>query len=268
MTRELGYMDLELYQKVIDEVAGYAAPVRDKEIELFHFGESLLHPQIDEMVGYASDHGLKTMLSVNAPHLRPELAERILARRPHRLVVSMDGYDEESFRAIRGPAANYDRACRNTEQLIRIHREIRSEAILSLRMIRLRANLERSADFKREWEAKGISVELREFFPWSDESMSGLGEYQKFPPKMPCPFPWQYLVVQWNGDVVPCCRDYNGVNVVGNVADKSLKEIWNGPAEHRIREQLRTGDYDDNELCRACMALYYDDGPTPSEAGP
>ena len=37
MTRPLGFMDFDLYRKVMEEVAGYSEPVRSREIELFHF---------------------------------------------------------------------------------------------------------------------------------------------------------------------------------------------------------------------------------------
>ncbi len=34
MTRDLGFMDMGLYRKVIDEVAEFSEPVRSKEIEI------------------------------------------------------------------------------------------------------------------------------------------------------------------------------------------------------------------------------------------
>jgi radical SAM protein with 4Fe4S-binding SPASM domain len=72
---------------------------------------------------------------------------------------------------------------------------------------------------------------------------------------MPCPFPWRYLVVQWNGDVVPCRRDCNGATVLGNVAGQSLREIWNGPAYAAFRQQMLAADYR-NGICGPCMKLY------------
>ena len=118
MQRPLGFMEMDLYRKVIDEVDGYAEPVRSKAIELFHFGESLLHPLIDEMVGYASRKGLNFVLSVNGPQLSPQLTERILDNRPSRLIVSLDGHDQESYQAIRGKAANFEKARGNILELI------------------------------------------------------------------------------------------------------------------------------------------------------
>lgn len=260
MDRKLGFMEMDLYRKVIDEIAGYSEPVRSKKIELFHFGESLLHPKIDEMVHYASSAALNISLSVNAPEINPSLARKLLESNPFKVIISLDGYNERSYREIRGKKADFSRAVSNIEKLIKIHREIKSSTEILVRMISLKANINHSDSFKKQWEKKGITVEIRPFFPWSEKEMAELGEFEKYPPFMPCPFPWQYLVVQWNGDVVPCCRDYNGVNRIGNVKDNSLKDIWNGPNYAAFRQQHRIGDYKGNSFCNDCMDIYYQDG--------
>ncbi len=46
------------------------------------------------------------------------------------------------------------------------------------------------------WEERGGIVELRDFFPWSKKELQELGTIGKYPAYMPCPFPWQYVVIQ------------------------------------------------------------------------
>jgi radical SAM protein with 4Fe4S-binding SPASM domain len=256
MVRPQGFMDFDLYQKVISEVAGYAAPVRNQEIELFHFGESLLHPQIAAMVGYASRKRLKTVLSVNAPELSPEIAEGLLRNQPHKIIISLDGFDDESYRKIRGENADYQKAVQRIDAFIQLYSRYCQATQLQVRMIRLHMNENHTDEFISTWEKKGIHVELRDFFPWTRKDMVGLGRFEQYPPYMPCPFPWKYLVVQWNGDVVPCCRDYNGVNKLGNVNDESLQEIWNGSAYKAFRDGMASGALE-SSLCAECMAIYY-----------
>lgn len=260
MTRELGYMDIELYKKVIDEVDSFSEPVKSKDIELFHFGESLLHPHIDEMISYASMKDLKIVLSVNSPQLKPELGMRILKSNPYKVIISLDGYDNESFRKIRGKAADYEKATFHIESLLSNCRDMNSDSTIIIRMIQMKITEHHTEDFREYWETKGATVEIRPFFPWADKEMVELGEYEKNPPFMPCSFPWQHVVVQWNGDVVPCCRDYNAVIKMGNVRDKTLREIWNSPEYEKLREQHRSGNYDNNNYCRQCMDIYYTKG--------
>jgi radical SAM protein with 4Fe4S-binding SPASM domain len=253
-------MDMALYRSIIDEIATFDAAVRTKEIELFHFGESLLHPDIDAMVRYAGTKMLPTVMSVNAPELLPDVAERILASGPSRLIVSLDGYDEASYRRIRGDAADFALALANLRHLAALVRENSSATKVCIRMIRMKLNESHLEHFSDLWEGSGIAVEIRPFFPWTEKDLTGLGEVQKYPPYMPCPFPWQYLVVQWDGTVVPCCRDYNGVNAVGNVREQSLRDIWNGERYADFRRQHRSGHYGSNEFCHNCMEIFYDNG--------
>lgn len=259
MKRMVGFMELALFQKVIDEYATYPEPVRSMDIELFHFGESLLHPQCEQMIHYAAEHKLNMILSVNAPVMQPDRAEKILKAKPRLIYVSMDGYDEKSYQKIRGTAIVFKAAVQNIEALIEIHRGLKSETIIVLRMIQLAENSDHAREFKKLWENKGIHVELRQFFPWTDKKMKDLGSYQKFPPGMPCPFPWQYLVVQYSGDVVPCCRDYDGLNVLGNVREQTLREIWNSSAYEWFRKQHSSGEFGKNTFCKECTEIYYTD---------
>lgn len=255
MNRPVGFMDFPLYTKVIDEVASFSSSSREKEIELFHFGESLLHPEIAEMVAYGMRGGLNLVLSVNAPQLTPELAETILTNGPVKLIVSMDGYDAESYQKIRGKKADYNLAVENLEALLKMSQRNDSRSRIIVRMIRMQINKHAEDRFRARWQALGGDVEIRDFFPWNKKDLIPLGIVEKYPPHMPCPFPWQYLVVQWNGDVVPCCRDFNGINRLGNVAELSLKEIWNGAGYEHFREAMSEGSFEPS-MCAECMEIY------------
>ncbi|MCF6290633.1 MAG: SPASM domain-containing protein [Desulfobacterales bacterium] len=259
MTRSVGFMDMDLFARVIDEIAGYSALTREKEIELFHFGESLLHHRLPEMTAYVSQAGLKGVLSVNGPEFVPAKAEQLFRAGAHKIIISLDGYDGDSYQRIRGPHADFDLAVHNIRTAVDIADRLKARTRLVVRMIRLAENAGHAERFKATWKERGIDVELREFFPWSEPEMVELGGYETYPPHMVCPFCWQYLVVQWNGDVVACCRDYNGVNIMGNVRCDSLKDIWNGPAYEMFRHRMTAGDYD-NQICPPCMSIYYNEG--------
>ncbi len=41
-----------------------------------------------------------------------------------------------------------------------------------------------------------------------------------------CPAPYDQFVVQWNGDVVSCCTDYEGRTKTANVFASSIEEVW------------------------------------------
>ncbi|MEI6575301.1 MAG: SPASM domain-containing protein [Bacteroidota bacterium] len=256
MTRKTGHMDFAVFSKVIEEVATYPDEIKRKEIELFHFGESLIHPLIAEMNEYASSKGLKTLLSVNAIELNQEIAHKLISGKAGKIIVSLDGFDAKSFQEIRGRKIDYDQAIENIVQADSLIKSMKATTRLTVRMIALNQNMHMTEFFKDFWSSKNIEVEIRPFFPWGEKEMVKLGVYEKYPPFMPCPFAWQYLVVQWNGDVVACCRDYNAENLMGNVKDETLLQIWNGEKYAKFRSSMIAGEYG-NSICGPCMALYY-----------
>ena len=124
-------------------------------------------------------------------------------------------------------------------------------------MIEFNLNKDFAITFKNQWQDDNIEVEIREFFPWTEKDLIELGKVKKWRPFMPCPFPWQYVVIQYNGDIVPCCRDYDAKNKILNVKNNTLKEIWNSQEYADFRKQHTTGDYKDNNFCKECMDIYY-----------
>jgi len=256
MTRKTGFMEFSVFSKVIDEVVAYPEEIKKKELKLFHFGESLLHPQIGEMNEYAASRGLNTVLSVNAIEFNPAIAEKLIRGNASKIIVSLDGFDAESFETIRGRKIDYQQAIENILQASALIRSLNGTTKLFIRMIALILNAHKIEAFKSYWQEKNIDTEIRRFFPWGEKEMLEIGEYDKYPPFMPCPFSWQYLVVQWNGDVVACCRDYNAENKMGNVKRASLEEIWNSKKYTTFRENMIRGNYT-HSICQTCMNIYY-----------
>ena len=256
MTRKVGNMDLSLFQKIIDEVSTYQSASRNKEIELFHFGESLFHPKLAQFIDYMSKYELKSVLSINPAELNAKMITDIINALPYKIIVSIDSLNPDRFIKIRGKKANLNKAIENTLLLLDKHKKLNSKTQIIVRMIEMNINQDETESFKKFWKNKGATVDIREFFPWSKPELQELGKKIQYPPFMPCPFPWQYVVVQWNGDVVACCRDYNGKIKLGNVKDSTLKEIWNGEQYKKFREKMATGKKLD-KFCQDCLSIYY-----------
>lgn len=67
-----------------------------------------------------------------------------------------------------------------------------------------------------------------------------------------CATPWSYVSVLWNGDVVPCCMDQSGINVLGNVLVDTWQEIEHGPRRKAFLDKLVSGK--PNGICEYCTA--------------
>jgi radical SAM protein with 4Fe4S-binding SPASM domain len=77
------------------------------------------------------------------------------------------------------------------------------------------------------------------------------GTYERIRIDVPCKRIWHMSNIFSNGDVVPCCYDYNSEMKVGNVFEKPFTEIWNGPTYRDLRKKIYY-EKDSIPKCREC----------------
>ena len=69
----------------------------------------------------------------------------------------------------------------------------------------------------------------------------------------PCAGLWNTPMVQTDGRVTTCCLDEHLENVVGNILNQPLSDIWNGPTMERWRQAHIEGRFEDSgPLCTRC----------------
>ena len=67
---------------------------------------------------------------------------------------------------------------------------------------------------------------------------------------------YRNIFVYWNGDVVPCCYDHHGSEIMGNVMENTMDEIWNGERYQAFRKKtLEVIQHPENEpeMCKSCL---------------
>jgi hypothetical protein len=52
--------------------------------------------------------------------------------------------------------------------------------------------------------------------------------------------------------MVLCCTDYSRKQVLGNITDSSIAEVWNGPTAVSIRRRFLGDQIHTIDLCRDC----------------
>ncbi len=68
-----------------------------------------------------------------------------------------------------------------------------------------------------------------------------------------CPAPYDQFVVQWNGDVVSCCTDYEGRTKVANVFASSVEEVWRSEILKQRKKDMLGGRLLD--VCARCQGV-------------
>lgn len=251
-----GFMDLDLYKKIIDEVSGYA-----HDISLSHRGEPLMHPDIFEMVEYAKKKGLYIRLHTNGTLLTEEKTCKLLESGLDLISFSFDGYDKETYEKIR-VNANFDKTLNNIATLLKLKREMKKKSPYTiLEVIEFPEYAQEMDQAKRKkFQMKLDSMHLDEFI--IKKLHNWAGDYSLKTEKknsenyLPCTFPWYASVILWDGTVVPCPQDFFGNYQVGNVSNNMLSELWNNDKMVSLRKKMVNKDIQDLKPCAQCDRLY------------
>lgn len=264
MTREVGDIDMALYTKIVDDLAAISPPRRMKNrlLRLHQFGESLVHPEFDRMIRYAADKGFRVALSINPVLLKDSIADRLLESGIDSLFISLDGHDDESFYQIRGLKNSYGRSVERLEKFLSKKRALGRTMHIELSMINFKLNRESISEMHDYWSSHpGIDdFRNKEFMKWdgSADTINALADEESdhtieetIQKRGGCNLPWNQMAVMWDGRVVPCCYDYDGKYVLGNVREKSLLEIWQDEPMAALRREFDSKNVK-NPLCINC----------------
>jgi radical SAM protein with 4Fe4S-binding SPASM domain len=265
MTRPQGFMDYELYKRAIDElVSNNPEYIGNRLVWLHHFGESLLHPRFGDCIAYAASRGVRAALSINPFMLQYDFIDVLLRSNPYLLCMSLDGHDDESFHKIRGVKNAYGTS---HDRLIDfLDRKVQSRSRIKVMVSMIDFDMNEASIKAQElyWKKiAGVDQFLcKDFSTWDGNAgdinaLAGggraVGDVDKS--AVACTLPWEVMTIAWNGDVLPCCYDYDAKMVLGNMANQSLTEIWNGEKLQSLRSEFIENKVT-NPLCRHCEKLY------------
>lgn len=267
MSRDIGYMELDVFRSVIDKmVADNPVHRSGKLVALHHFGESLMHRDVDKFIAHAESQGVSTVLSVNPIAFTDRVIGQLLDSSPSQLLISLDGHDDDSFFAIRGVEKSYERSKEKLFKYLTLKKERGVKTRIVVNMIDFKLNKNSIEQLKDYWEkvpgvdefcAKSFGTwtgDAKEINAFKDGHLNVLTEKDSRPSYISCNRPWEAMTLTWDGDVVPCCYDYDKKEPLGNVSSQSLEAIWNGEPMRRLRAQFISGQIT-TALCRDCEEL-------------
>jgi len=260
MRRQHGYMDIDLFRKAVNELKPYLY-----NINLYFQGEPMLHPLFFSFI--ESCRGIHSTVSTNGHFLSPDNSERIVNSGLSRLIVSVDGADQETYSAYRinGSLENVLEGLRSvSDAKSRYHSPLK----LEIQLLVNRLNEDQVPRVSSMAKKLGAVLTLKSMQVINKENTGiWLPEERKYrryemindeyvgKNKMPrrCARLWFNPVITWDGKVIPCCFDKDAEHVMGDLNQESFREIWNGPRYRVFRKAILT-DRSMVEICRNCTS--------------
>ena len=250
---EVGHMDIEYFQFIMKGISGVA-----EHLMLYFMGEPLMHPNLDKIIAIARHHIKgKISISTNALNLSEDKINTILDCPLDLIICCIDHWSKEEYEKIR-IGANFEKVIQNVSNLL-TKRGKRKKPLIIVKSLDFGMPNADKKEFESFWKKRGA-------FPligWVDTWAGQLTKLKKYiphqpyssMPRKPCADLWFKMIINWRGEVILCCHNYNYTVKLGKIfiGDESfLINIWQGATISSLRDSHITGEYSKGIICRNC----------------
>ena len=244
--REKRRMSLEEFCTVAEGLVG----VTDY-IYLHVMGEPLTHPELPEIIKYATSLGFKVAITTNGSLIEKRADEMINAGvyKVNLSVHSFENGENEAYVSYISSLTDFaDRASgAGVLTVLRLwnkgHDDGRNDKTLDMLIEKL------PGEWK--WGSRGarirhkLHLEYGDRFDWPDMSADNMGN------EVFCYGLGDHFGVLCDGSVIPCCLDHEGDITLGNIFKENIGDILSSPRAEAIREGF-IKKCAVEELCQKC----------------
>lgn len=281
ITRGKGFMSLELMDKILNEISKERLA---ENVQFGLMGEPFLHKKLFEMIDLGKKYNINIRIFTNGSLFTDENINKILQSGVNGLYISYRAVEEAGF----GLNSNYNfsKYEGQVKKLLKKAIELNNIDKIFLKVFKnsLYSDIVKTRDIGDRFKSDNISYFMTNFFDFIPEQVLfskdkitvnhdvnvisnifvrfetvskwnniELSQNKNFKKGFigACDGLSGHFGVLWNGDVTTCCKDYNGDNVLGNVAINSLVDILNADRTQKIKRALKWC-YLPTEYCRVC----------------
>lgn len=262
MTRKIGVMSLKNLEVVLNKLKYVRHEI---PLHLHGYGEALLCEDLPERVRLA-----KSVSSFFKPHITTTLAyeierkwwESLLRSGLHDIVVSVYEYDVRNYESVHG-SRNFGCVVRNLTYLSELKEKYDFRLVVKLDdfegifpdRVDIREHLSRRDGFVKFLLSIGyLKKEISSFKLHPFGNSSAIASRVSRGRGGICSLVFgsrrDILQVDWEGNVVPCCFDFNSAYVWGNLVTQSLEEVFSSDRRRAFLDKIVAGEY--IPLCDGC----------------
>jgi radical SAM protein with 4Fe4S-binding SPASM domain len=225
MTYPQGYMNTELYHKIVDELP------KETVVVPFYRGESLLHRDFAEYMQALKKFKV-VQLATNGDYLNRVNQKAIL--------------DNVSFLSI----SLHDYRLPNRTNYLPFLKECHDHGLTTqVSILETLLTQSKKKQFKRMWLKHVNRVRI-----YKEHSVNGFGSMNlaSIPLGETCNKPFEDLVIYWDGNVGLCNHDWNNSTKLGNVLFTSISDVWQSMRYKEVRLMHTASMRSNVPTCQAC----------------
>lgn len=261
--RPTGMLEFSLFKKTIDEIAGHVS-----YLTLYFQGEPYLHPDFFNMVNYANKKKIFTATSTNAHYLTPENARKTILSGLDKLIISIDGTDQESYKKYR-IGGSLDKVIEGTKNVLQYRTKLGSNnPYVVFQFLLLKSNehqIRRIKSLAYEIGVDKLRLKTAQIYDFNRKSgvipdelkysrymLNPDGKYRIRNKLLNhCWRMWSSSVITWDGRIIPCCFDKDAIHQMGHLGRHNFNEIWNSSAYRDFRNAILHSRRD-IDICKNC----------------
>ncbi len=257
INRPLRTMDFEVFKKIIDDIKEFDTPI--KVLRLYKDGEPLLNPNFAKMVKYAKDSGniLKVDTTTNASLLNPKRNLEIIDAGLDRINISVEGITPQQYLKFSKYKIDFSKFVENIKHFYENKKQC--EVVIKINGDTLTKDEKESFINTFKDIADGVYIE-HIMSCWPDfELRDGLevnqefGIYgQKIKEVEVCPYVFYSFSINSDGKVSICFLDWARKLLIGNVTEKTVKELWNSKELKEYQKMFLQGGRKNHPICKNC----------------
>jgi len=251
-------ISFDLFKKIISELSkekNFIALILDLH------NEPLLHKNLLDYAKKFKKHMPEKIIEIetNGSLLTKENIPQ-LYRYFDRLYISLSAFDSDTYKEV----TNTD----NYNKIVSILKYISTNKLWMdktfIRFINQKANTKEKKKFKKYWNKIGFKVicydmnnrakNVREF----EKKIPYTNPFKKIMLKIfgrvllsKCPIPFRFFSICSNGDVILCFNDWSKINIIGNINQSTIRNIFNSDEYIKIRKETKNHSIKNN-MCEHC----------------
>ncbi|MBQ8799833.1 MAG: radical SAM protein [Lachnospiraceae bacterium] len=247
-------MDWELFTQAVEQITEFEEPVR--AISLSNHGEPLCNRRLPDMVRYIKAKGITSRISIhtNASLLDEAYVCDLADSGIDKVVISLQGMTSEKYQQVCGTSVDMNRLY----DMLKLFSEKKKTTMLHIKVADMALEQGEEELFYEKFLPIADRVFVEKIVPiWKGTEFSEQqakvmvqNKYGALLPKQQCcPVLFHTIVVTPNGDVYPCTQLLSS-NLLGNIKETTLKELWNGEERKELlQKQLELCT---PEICEGC----------------
>ncbi len=281
----LSQMKLDTFNKIVEQLKEFDSPI--KMIHLHGFGEPLLNKNFTNMVSLLKQSNVVERIATtsNASLLSYELTHKIVESKLDQIHFSIYGLDNLNYKVFSNQTIDFSKVVSNIKYFYLYKTEYANKTGHNCHVhIKMNKDYFSKSDQQRFLDIFGDYADtifldgVANIWPGIDvtDSLSinlskdkkeengvithqyghELSDMRKI-----CPNIFYQILIHSNGDISPCCADYQGAIKLGNINTHNIREIWTNSNTNTnfcsnllsLRRIHIQGGRDSIDVCKSCQ---------------